>query len=243
MFDAFIGKFSKEHREDLSQLHGVLWEEDEHVTACRDCGKQFTVILRKHHCRGCGGIYCENCTLNNVFLKPDAEEPVRACAGCRRGETPGEAIKAMIERILTRRKSGDVVYSPVRHLPLAQGSMYGDLDAASERKGGKAAHREGYFEFVNKTDFFVCIKVILPGGDAFAESTRPSFTPGALLVFPSCVMILVPPYEGVSCEFDPNLPVLEILILYENPNIPPTSGGVIYNTRGEFYSIKPNLYF
>jgi hypothetical protein len=31
------------------------------VSFCRCCNTEFSVIVRKHHCRCCGGIYCDNC--------------------------------------------------------------------------------------------------------------------------------------------------------------------------------------
>jgi hypothetical protein len=47
----------------------------------------FSVFLRRHHCRGCGGVFCANCASN---MKPIPElgltNPVRVCALCF--ETP-----------------------------------------------------------------------------------------------------------------------------------------------------------
>ena len=50
--DAFMGKFSSGQREDLSELHGCMWEHDENVANCRHCGVEFGMMTRKHHCRG-----------------------------------------------------------------------------------------------------------------------------------------------------------------------------------------------
>lgn len=38
------------------------WEEDEKVEECNNCKRRFTIILRKHHCRLCGKIYCGRCS-------------------------------------------------------------------------------------------------------------------------------------------------------------------------------------
>ena len=40
-----------------------LWVPNEHATNCKGCSTIFTIILRKHHCRKCGHIFCGNCTL------------------------------------------------------------------------------------------------------------------------------------------------------------------------------------
>ena len=34
------------------------WIKDEDVKACMGCSDTFTMLLRKHHCRYCGRIYC-----------------------------------------------------------------------------------------------------------------------------------------------------------------------------------------
>jgi hypothetical protein len=38
------------------------WTEDEKVDKCYNCQVVFTWYTRKHHCRGCGRIFCYNCT-------------------------------------------------------------------------------------------------------------------------------------------------------------------------------------
>ena len=37
MLDAFLGKFSKEQRKDLSEIHGILWEEVSAGRSRRTC--------------------------------------------------------------------------------------------------------------------------------------------------------------------------------------------------------------
>jgi hypothetical protein len=39
----------------------MCWDEDEVVSNCRACQVEFTSIIRRHHCRDCGGIYCDTC--------------------------------------------------------------------------------------------------------------------------------------------------------------------------------------
>jgi hypothetical protein len=49
---------------------GIIWEEDKKVTACRKCKKLFGFLLRKHHCRHCGCIFCDTCS-NYYVVIPD----------------------------------------------------------------------------------------------------------------------------------------------------------------------------
>ena len=46
------------------------WVEDSTVTMCYNCKQYFNFIVRKHHCRSCGKIFCYNCT-NNWIKIPD----------------------------------------------------------------------------------------------------------------------------------------------------------------------------
>eukprot|EP01060_Flectonema_neradi_P040434 TRINITY_DN9204_c0_g1_i4.p1 TRINITY_DN9204_c0_g1~~TRINITY_DN9204_c0_g1_i4.p1 ORF type:complete len:1846 (+),score=361.13 TRINITY_DN9204_c0_g1_i4:83-5620(+) len=47
------------------------WARDESTAVCK-CGVRFTMIKRKHHCRSCGGVFCDNCT-NFQALVPTGE--------------------------------------------------------------------------------------------------------------------------------------------------------------------------
>eukprot|EP00002_Diphylleia_rotans_P025203 TRINITY_DN4983_c0_g1_i2.p1 TRINITY_DN4983_c0_g1~~TRINITY_DN4983_c0_g1_i2.p1 ORF type:complete len:376 (-),score=72.46 TRINITY_DN4983_c0_g1_i2:168-1295(-) len=57
------------------------WVPDDAVTACVGCKAAFGLLLRKHHCRKCGMIFCHSCSSNKValsFLDP----PMRVCDRC-----------------------------------------------------------------------------------------------------------------------------------------------------------------
>ncbi|QLQ81347.1 hypothetical protein HG537_0F01080 [Torulaspora globosa] len=51
--------------------------------ACMICSKKFTLINRRHHCRSCGGIYCQEHSSHRIVL-PDLGiyEAVRVCDNC-----------------------------------------------------------------------------------------------------------------------------------------------------------------
>jgi hypothetical protein len=45
-----------------------VWVDDNMVTHCHHCRAQFWSLLRKHHCRNCGNIFCHNCTSHNIVI-------------------------------------------------------------------------------------------------------------------------------------------------------------------------------
>jgi len=50
------------------------WAPDSHARSCAMCGTGFSFLLRKHHCRGCGLVMCDDCC-------PFRDE-ARACDFC-----------------------------------------------------------------------------------------------------------------------------------------------------------------
>ncbi|XP_019170113.1 PREDICTED: uncharacterized protein LOC109165694 isoform X1 [Ipomoea nil] len=62
-------------------LRGNNWVVD--ASHCQGCSSQFTFINRKHHCRRCGGIFCNSCTQQRMILRGQGDSPVRICAPCK----------------------------------------------------------------------------------------------------------------------------------------------------------------
>lgn len=58
----------QDFKEVTKQINEFQWENDENVTACKICLKDFNVARRKHHCRRCGGIFCNECSDNKMAL-------------------------------------------------------------------------------------------------------------------------------------------------------------------------------
>jgi len=56
------------------------WKADNEVNACENekCKRQFTFVRRKHHCRRCGGIFCDACTTKRRTLKNPLTKEGRA---------------------------------------------------------------------------------------------------------------------------------------------------------------------
>ncbi|KAL3724657.1 hypothetical protein ACJRO7_029772 [Eucalyptus globulus] len=65
-------------------LRGSNWVVD--ASHCQGCSSQFTFINRKHHCRRCGGLFCNGCTLQRMVLRGQGDAPVRICDPCKKLE-------------------------------------------------------------------------------------------------------------------------------------------------------------
>lgn len=64
----------------------VTWIPDKLSNTCFRCEKQFTLLLRKHHCRLCGCLLCSDCSLFigiplTTLITP-TNETIRACKRC-----------------------------------------------------------------------------------------------------------------------------------------------------------------
>lgn len=69
--------------EQTQLLLPPIWVPDELVSVCTLCSLQFTLIRRRHHCRNCGQIYCNNCSNHFIPLNHYGYiKPVRVCKLC-----------------------------------------------------------------------------------------------------------------------------------------------------------------
>ncbi|KAM6256779.1 FYVE, RhoGEF and PH domain-containing protein 5 [Porphyrio hochstetteri] len=53
-----------------------------HVMMCMNCGCDFTLTLRRHHCHACGKIVCRNCSRNKYPMKYLKDEAAKVCDSC-----------------------------------------------------------------------------------------------------------------------------------------------------------------
>jgi lipid-binding SYLF domain-containing protein len=60
------------------------WVPDDKVVGCMRCAKHFTLLVRRHHCRMCGRIFCSDCCSNFSLLPRqfNRADPQRACVRC-----------------------------------------------------------------------------------------------------------------------------------------------------------------
>eukprot|EP00039_Didymoeca_costata_P002113 m.57587 g.57587 ORF g.57587 m.57587 type:complete len:876 (+) comp11118_c0_seq2:139-2766(+) len=57
------------------------WLPDSKCDCCLSCKQEFSFFFRRHHCRICGGVFCNDCSDNRVQTA-GAWRPVRSCDGC-----------------------------------------------------------------------------------------------------------------------------------------------------------------
>ncbi|XP_069716157.1 FYVE and coiled-coil domain-containing protein 1 isoform X2 [Phaenicophaeus curvirostris] len=57
------------------------WQGDTEVNHCLDCQKEFSWMVRRHHCRMCGRVFCYYCCNNYMVTKPGGKKE-RCCRAC-----------------------------------------------------------------------------------------------------------------------------------------------------------------
>lgn len=72
------------HIPTTSVIRPPDWVPDSDRTECSKCKMSFTLTHRRHHCRGCGEIFCSDCCGFWFQLPIDfhATGPERACLEC-----------------------------------------------------------------------------------------------------------------------------------------------------------------
>ena len=67
--------------EQLFSLPKEFWLPNDSSKTCRKCEKGFSALMRRHHCRYCGLIFCDKCVKLNPKLGSDSKL-LRICANC-----------------------------------------------------------------------------------------------------------------------------------------------------------------
>ncbi|KAJ7381120.1 RUN and FYVE domain-containing protein 1 [Desmophyllum pertusum] len=71
----------EEMKEVTQTMKDKKWAEDKDAAQCQQCDQLFNLARRKHHCRNCGGIFCNSCSDYTMPL-PSSAKPVRVCDAC-----------------------------------------------------------------------------------------------------------------------------------------------------------------
>jgi hypothetical protein len=50
------------YRKECNRTSPWRWVADEEACACKRCAREFNLVRRKHHCRLCGHIFCDDCS-------------------------------------------------------------------------------------------------------------------------------------------------------------------------------------
>jgi len=78
-------KFSSKHKTvNADDTMNIDWVSDKAAKACVMCEKRFhTFKRRRHHCRQCGRVVCNACSLKRLVLQAEHfQGPQRVCDGC-----------------------------------------------------------------------------------------------------------------------------------------------------------------
>jgi len=59
-----------------------FWIPDDFARKCQKCSEIFGNLVRKHHCRCCGGVYCDNCASFKINHEDAGLRDARGCVDC-----------------------------------------------------------------------------------------------------------------------------------------------------------------
>ena len=86
--DELLSKIASEQKRERELLQKELqskknWTPDQMVSDCMVCNTAFTFFRRKHHCRECGSVICNNCSKWRQTSSPSGEKSLlRICKSC-----------------------------------------------------------------------------------------------------------------------------------------------------------------
>eukprot|EP01060_Flectonema_neradi_P017608 TRINITY_DN24475_c0_g1_i1.p1 TRINITY_DN24475_c0_g1~~TRINITY_DN24475_c0_g1_i1.p1 ORF type:complete len:171 (+),score=22.78 TRINITY_DN24475_c0_g1_i1:44-556(+) len=58
------------------------WVPDKEAADCRHCSRKFKSFRRRHHCRACGHVFCNNCMGVGMLSSLGYKAPVLQCFTC-----------------------------------------------------------------------------------------------------------------------------------------------------------------
>ena len=60
----------------------IAWESDHARSNCSKCLQPFTFVRRRHHCRGCGKLFCSSCSPKRHLARYGKSNKERTCDAC-----------------------------------------------------------------------------------------------------------------------------------------------------------------
>ena len=59
-----------------------IWVPNNRVAMCQACQAEFSLLVRRHHCRACGKVVCSSCGASRAPVRYKNFEVVRVCSQC-----------------------------------------------------------------------------------------------------------------------------------------------------------------
>lgn len=106
----------------------TAWVSNSARAACVACGNSFTCIRRRHHCRRCGDIFCEQCSQKRreLTLFGYTKQAVRVCLDCYGAAVDESELCQNISRLAKGeifRKYGDFLKTTYRFGLILSGKL------------------------------------------------------------------------------------------------------------------------
>lgn len=215
----YVCKVMRDSKHDEEQKKLFLWEKDDYVVHCRSCKTEFSNLKWKHHCRKCGGVYCENCLIYNLTL--ENREYEKCCCGCALGNSPGEKIiEGVRPRFSTLRQSP--MFAPPTLLPLEFLTPGSSRHSSSVISAGVLMDVDNspsdcVFQFVNKDKSHCAIKLMTfydPSTvSSDGDTKRHSNVLNTCWEIPRPLYTLLPPEGTLTTRIPTTQSVVELCIL------------------------------
>ena len=78
--------------------------DDADALTCLECGVQFGMMTRRHHCRSCGMVYCSKCSATQLSL-PSGGKPARVCNVCAKNIRFFSPLQLVSSKFFIQRES------------------------------------------------------------------------------------------------------------------------------------------
>ncbi|KAL0592274.1 hypothetical protein ABG067_000382 [Albugo candida] len=121
-------------KQSMYFLKNISWVPDNLAEKCYACQVAFTLVLRRHHCRRCGNVFCDSCSSSRMpIVSANIFTPVRVCDKCSVA-----ARKAYVKMVEEKQNSRERAFSngytnTGRQSPISlRASLYPEPNSSSE---------------------------------------------------------------------------------------------------------------
>lgn len=86
-------------REPKQNVVAPVWQSDHSAKNCQICQDPFTWTRRRHHCRLCGALVCNSCSLRKMIIRSSSDKnPQRICDNCVNAQLQAQAAKTAAQQ-------------------------------------------------------------------------------------------------------------------------------------------------